>query len=415
MTDGVWVIGGYALINCIVVEAPEGLIVYDTGDNAETGKLFRELIETKISRKPIKAFIYSHSHYPLGTGAMVDDPGSVEVIGHPEVNATVATNLRGGGAPSAIPELGPVLTARAAVQFNNFLPATGPDAGIMPGLTVKRFAYLPVTRAVKDGETLKVAGLELQFFTKHISDDHSVTVWIPSKKAALNNFFWPGTPNLYTLRGSVYREPTEWRDGLKVIRDLQPEHLVNTHARAISGKEKVFEILTNYMDLITLTYDQTLRGILRGLGPDDLRYFVYKPKHLAEPSYNAETYGETPWFPPATFQFQMGWFDRDATTIFKLPPRDEAERLVALMRRQGQSGRAGPPGAGEEGVRLGRPARRLRVPPRPGRPRGAPDQGRCAAEAGATGLRVHREGVPAQRGPAPRGTGPDPAAHPAAA
>ena len=42
---------------------------------------------------------------------MVDDPGSVEVIGHPEVNATVATNLRGGGAPSAIPELGPVLTA----------------------------------------------------------------------------------------------------------------------------------------------------------------------------------------------------------------------------------------------------------------------------------------------------------------
>jgi len=331
VADGLWVIGGYALVNCIVIEAPEGLIVYDTGDNAETGKLFREIIETKISRKPIKAFIYSHSHYALGTGAMVDDPKSVEVIGHPKLNETVAANLRGGGAPSAIPELGPVLTARAAVQFNNFLPDTGPDAGLAPGLQVKEFVFLPVTRTVEDGETLTVAGLELQFFTRYISDDHSVTVWIPGKNAVVNNFFWPGTPNLYTMRGAVYRDPTEWRNGLRVIRALQPEHVLSTHTRSLSGKEKVFEVLTNYMDLISLTYDQTLRGILRGLGPDDLRHFVYKPKHLAKPAYNAETYGETPWFTPATFYYQMGWYDRDATKIFQLPPREEAARLVALM------------------------------------------------------------------------------------
>jgi len=331
VADGLWVIGGYALVNCIVIEAPEGLIVYDTGDNAETGKLFREIIETKISRKPIKAFIYSHSHYALGTGAMVDDPKLVEVIGHSKLNETVAANIRGGGAPSAIPELGPVLTARAAVQFNNFLPTTGPDAGLAPGLTVKEFSFLPATRTVEDGQTLNVAGFELQFFTKYISDDYSLTVWIPSKKAVLNNFFWPGTPNLYTLRGAVHRDPTEWRNGLRVIRDLQPEHLLSTHTVALSGKEKVFNTLVNYMDLISLTYDQSLRGILRSLGPDDLRYFIYKPKHLASPSYNAETYGETTWFPPSTFLFQMGWFDRDTTKIFQLPPHDEAERLVALM------------------------------------------------------------------------------------
>ncbi len=133
------------------------------------------------------------------------------------------------------------------------------------------------------------------------------------------------------MRGAVYRDPTEWRNGLRVIRNLQPEHVLSTHTRSLSGKEKVFDVLTNYMDLISLTYDQTLRGILRGLGIADLRYFIYKPQRLAEPSYNAETCGETPWFPPATFQFQMGWFDRDATTIVKLPLRDEAERLVELM------------------------------------------------------------------------------------
>ena len=331
VTDGIWIIVGYSIANCAVIEAPDGLIIYDTGDNAEEGKHLREVIETKISQRPIKAIIYSHSHYALGGGAMVDDPKSVMVIGHPKLNETVKTNFEGGGAPSAIPELGPVRTARAAVQFSNFLPESGPDATLAAKLENKAPAFLPVTQSVQDGQILEVAGLKLQFFTQFISDDYCTTVWVPDKKAALNNFFWPGTPNLYSLRGAVYRDPTVWRDGLKVIRDLQPEYLLNTHARTIAGKEKVAEALTNYMDLITLTYDQTLRGILRGLGPDDLRYFIYKPKHLAGAYYNAETYGETPWFPPAVFYYQMGWYDRDTTKIFKLPPKQEAERLVALM------------------------------------------------------------------------------------
>jgi alkyl sulfatase BDS1-like metallo-beta-lactamase superfamily hydrolase len=225
--------------------------------------------------KTIKAIIYSHSHYALAGGAMVDDPKSVIVIGHPKLNEVVQRNLQGGGAPSAIPEIAPVLTARAATQFSLFLPDEGPDATIAARIEVKKPAFLPVNRPVKNGEELSVAGLKLQFFTEYISDDYSTTVWIPEMRAVMNNFFWPGTPNLYSLRGAVYRDPQVWRDGLKLIRDLQPEYLLNTHARSISGKKEVFEALNNYIDMVTLTYDQTLRGILHGLGPDDLRYFIY--------------------------------------------------------------------------------------------------------------------------------------------
>lgn len=329
--DGVWIIGGYSIANFCVIEAPEGLIVYDTGDYAEEGKHLRRVIEEKISKKPIKAIIYSHSHYALGGGAMVDDPASVTVIGHQKLNETVKTNLEGGGAPSAIPELGPVLSARMLVQFSNFLPLKGEDASIADRIKIKEPAFLPVNTPVEDKQKLMVAGLKMQFFTEYISDDYNVTVWIPEKRVALNNFFWPGIPNLYSLRGAVYRDPNIWRDGLKVIRDLQPRILLSTHARAIVGEKETFEALTNYMDLITLTYDQTLRGILHGLGPDDLRYFIYKPKHLDETIYNAEVYGETPWFPPAIFYYQMGWFDRDVTKLWQLPPKEEAKRLVALM------------------------------------------------------------------------------------
>jgi alkyl sulfatase BDS1-like metallo-beta-lactamase superfamily hydrolase len=246
IADGVWVIGGYSIVNCTVIEAPDGLIVYDTGDNAEEGKHFREVIEQRVSKRPIKAIIYSHSHYALGGGAMVDDPKSVMVIGHPKLNETVSKNLQGGGASSAIPELGPVLTARLAVQFSNFLPTEGEDATIAAKIQVKTPAFLPVTHPVEDVQTLDVAGLKITFFTRYVSDDFSVTALVPGKNLVMNNFFWPGTPNLYSLRGAIYRDPQVWRDGLKVIRDLQPEYLVNTHARAIVGKEKVREAITNY-------------------------------------------------------------------------------------------------------------------------------------------------------------------------
>lgn len=106
--DGIWVIGGYSFVNCIVVEAPDGLIIYDTGISGQEGKQFRAVIEEKISKRPIKAIIYSHSHWVLGGKAMVDDPKSVTVIGHPKLNETIKQNMEAGGAPAAIPELGPV-------------------------------------------------------------------------------------------------------------------------------------------------------------------------------------------------------------------------------------------------------------------------------------------------------------------
>ncbi len=331
LAEGVWCIGGYSLANTTVIEAEDGLIVYDTGDTKEEAEHIREAIE-KISDKPVKVIIYSHSHYALGAGALVDDPEDVLVIGHPKVNETVEASMQGGGSPSAIPEVGPYMTPRVLIQFNNFLPTEGPDAALAGKLEIgKPTAFIPANKTVEDGEELDVLGIKMQFFTKYTSDDYNLTVYVPEKKLVMNNFFWPGTPNIYTLRGGVYRDPLIWRDGLKVIRDLQPEILSNTHARAIVGKDEVMKRLTGYMDQVTLTYDQTLRGILGGLGPDDIRHRIYIPQHMSEIPENAQSYGETIHFPEAIYQYVIGWFDGDVTKLFKIAPRDEAERMVKLM------------------------------------------------------------------------------------
>ena len=71
IVDGVWVVGGYSIANTIVIEGDDGLIVYDVGDTKEEAKHIYDAIREKISKKPVKVIMYSHSHYALGGGVFV--------------------------------------------------------------------------------------------------------------------------------------------------------------------------------------------------------------------------------------------------------------------------------------------------------------------------------------------------------
>ncbi len=123
-----------------------------------------------------------------------------------------------------------------------------------------------------------------------------------------------------------YRDPWIWRDGLAMMRDLQPEILLNTHTRPVVGKEEVMKRLTGYMDQITLTFDQTLAAFSAVSALDEIRHEIYYPPHLKEIPENAQSYGENIHFPAAIYQYAVGWFDNDVTELFKIHPDEEAER-----------------------------------------------------------------------------------------
>lgn len=329
--EGVYVLGGYLISACIVVEAKDGLIVFDTGDTKKDGERLLKAIRT-FSKKPIKAIVYGHSHYCFGAGVMAEGNKDVMVIGHPNLNDTVAKNMTGGGAPAFYPEVGPLLTARALQQFNAYLPDKGPDAWFSPtNISAGELAFVPVNKPVKDGEVLDLLGIKMQFFTRYGTDDKvHTTAWLPDRRICIENALWSTPPNLYTLRGDLYRDPREWYQAVRVVRDLEPEVLVGYGHRPIVGKEKIRETLNNYMDGISFVLDQSLRGILGGLGPEDLRHMVKMPDYLAADPHNFQSYGELSFQSPAIFYYTVGWYNGDAATIFRPSPREEAERIVKL-------------------------------------------------------------------------------------
>lgn len=329
-TKGVWQIGGYGLAPMAIIDTEEGLIAFDTGDTKHDGELNLKAIRT-VSKKPVKAIIYGHSHTCFGAGVLAEGNKDVKVIGHPNLNAVVKKNA--GGAPAYFPEIGPYLSARALIQFNAYMPDKGPDAWVVPThLTKPESAFIPVNTPVEDGQEMTVLGVKMQFFTKYGSDDKvHTTVWLPDRKILLTTMLWSSPPQLYSLRGDVFRDPREWIAGLKLNRDLQPEVLISAAARPVVGKDKVNKVLEGYMDGASFVLDQTLRGILGGKGPDELRHLVRFPKYLDEIPNNLQNYGEISSYSPAIYYQCVGWYDNDAADLKPLSPGDEARRIVPLM------------------------------------------------------------------------------------
>lgn len=327
VAPGVTVFGGDGFLNLTLIEGDDGLIVYDTGEILRDGERFLDQIRS-ISDKPIAAILYSHSHYVHGSRALIGDRTDVLIIGHPRVNTNLASSLTG----TIYGETAPTQNARLTQQFNHLVPSSGEDAAAGAHILLGKSGMLPVNTPVSHGERMTIAGVTMVFYTEHGSDtDDCMTVHIPERGVVLNNFLWPFAPNIYTLRGAKYRDPRDWRKGLELIHGLEPEILVNTHARALAGREVVRDAIEHVIDGLNLLLDQTLRGILRGLGPDDLRDFVRLTPELAGHPNLAEIYGEISHIGPYLYQHALGWFDGDAANINPLPLAEQASRLVQAM------------------------------------------------------------------------------------
>ncbi|WP_418642851.1 alkyl sulfatase dimerization domain-containing protein [Vibrio chaetopteri] len=326
VTPGVWAIVGYHFGYKAVIEGPNELILFDTGDDVEEALEVIELVRNNISDKPIKTVIYSHSHYAFGTEVIKAKYGDdLKVIGHPDLNKNITQS---SGLGAAIPELAPSLYARTLEQFSALLPELGPD-GQAPSPLGRTKGFVPVNTPVEHGQTMVIDDIEMVFFTDFDSDSNDqVIVYLPESQTVLNNHLWPTFPNFYTLRGSVYRDPTEWAAGIQFIRSLEPEHLINTHTTHISGKEEIQTALNGYYDAIMYLYDQTLRGILLGKTPEELRYWVQLPKDLAELPHNQMSYGEFSYYPKYIYQYAMGWFGRDAENLNRVAPDVQAGKIV---------------------------------------------------------------------------------------
>lgn len=327
VTEGVYVAIGFGIANSIMIETAEGRIIVDTMETLDQAKRVRERFD-QISQKPIIAIIYTHNHPDHVYGAAAfDDNGSTPVYAHARTAALM---------DELVSTLRPRMNVRAAHMYGTLLSGDAfGNVGIGPFVGMfSPEAQLEARRPTvtyEDSLELTLGGESIKLIHAPGETEDQTYVWLANRKVLLcGDNYYRAFPNLYTLRGTSWRDPVKWYKSLDKIRELNPSFLVPSHTRPLEGQELIRQVITDYRDAIQFVHDQTLRGLNAGKTPDELAASLQLPPHLMRSPYLIEFYGSVPWCVRAIYSGYLGWFDGNSTHLRPLPPMEEAQHMQAL-------------------------------------------------------------------------------------
>jgi len=330
VTDGVHVAVGFGLANSILVEGDECVFIVDAMGSVESAQAVKAEFDS-ITSKPIEAIIYTHNHvdHVFGTRGLAPD-GDVDVYAHESTSYYINR---------VVNVIRPVLSERSARMFGAALPSEGPDrlinVGIGPFLDVTQpgstNGLIRPNKTFADELDLTLCGVPVTLVHAPGETNDQLFVWLPEQRVLMpGDNIYKAFPNLYTIRGTLYRDVLGWVQSLDRMRALEAEHLVPSHTRPVSGKLEIAEILTAYRDGIQFVHDQTIRGMNEGLTPDELVEVVVLPPHLKNHPYLQELYGTVEWSVRAVYSGYLGWFNGDSATLSPAGPAERAAGFAEL-------------------------------------------------------------------------------------
>ena len=326
LSDRVYAAVGYDGSNTGIIVGDDGLIIVDTlralGAAEELMADFR-----KISDKPVKAIIYTHSHHDHTGGASAFAGND-----KPEVYARANFVSLKGGKPPVLK----ALRARGIRQFGRDLPDEqlinrGVAAGRTPTDRVGK-GYLKPTQTFEGKKLeLDIAGVSVHLVAAPGETDDQLYVWLPEEKALFTgDNYYKAFPNLYAIRGTPYRNVLKWGHSVGEMSKLGAEMVVPGHTRPLTGKDQIARSMGNYAEAILSVHAQTIKYINEGLTPDQIVEKVRLPEALAKEPNLREYYGNVPFAGRSIFAGYIGWFDGNPSTLFPLPEREEAQRIASL-------------------------------------------------------------------------------------
>ncbi len=318
---------GFGLANSILIEGKDGLIIVDTMESVENARMVLGEFK-KISDKPVRAIIYTHNHvdHVLGAREMAGPGDLPEIYAHETLHSYVQRLVN---------KMLPVIGTRSMRMFGNYLDERGlVNAGIGPYLGINdrsTSGYLRPTQTFSDTKEITVAGIRLKLIHAPGETDDQIYVYLPDQNLLIcADNFYNSFPNLYTIRGTLFRSFENWYKSIDLIREIRPEYLVPCHGKPLFGADEIYSALTDYRDAIQFIHDQGIRGMNQGMTPDELVEYVKLPQNLQDSPYLKEFYGSVAWSLRSLFSGNLGWFSGDSTDLNPLSRKKKALLAVKL-------------------------------------------------------------------------------------
>ena len=178
---------------------------------------------------------------------------------------------------------------------------------------------------------MTIDGVEIELHAAPGETDDQLFVWLPQEKVlCAGDNIYRSWPNLYAIRGTVYRDVNKWINSLSNMLEFPIDHLVPGHTKPWVGADASRTALTNYRDAIKFVFDKTIEGMNKGMAPDQLVEYVQLPEPLASSPDLTEYYGRIDWSVRNIHNGYLGWFDGNAVNLGELTPKLEAQKMAKL-------------------------------------------------------------------------------------
>ena len=394
---------GFDLANTIVIKHwdskgnPEFVIV-DTLGNATTSKAAIDAMRAQhilpAGRLPIRAIIYTHNHidHTYGVWGYLSEadklpckPADPEVSGPdnyydadattPDCVAVIGQYKINDGVGNTATVTGTIINARSVYMYGNAIPRNRINNGIGPEVKggVAPMYRMP-SRTFNNQLLMKAAGVEMKLIYVPSETNDELSVFVPdgrnTKNAVPRKDDWsgpglllsaeviqgPSFPNLYSLRGTTYRNPADWFRSVDKLRSFDSWCMVPSHGPPLCEPANIQRLLRNFRDAIQFTHDQTIRYINKGYTMSELAPLI-EEKYLrsgeherimsnlteVKPIQNAllqvvdpkdylrPFYGSVVQSVRELYVGSVGWYEADPTALRPTPPKELAVRTVEMM------------------------------------------------------------------------------------
>ena len=239
VTDGVYTAVGYSVQPVSMIVGDDGIIIVDTGmDTISAEQVLADF--RRITSKSVKAIILTHSHG--------DHTGGVPVFAGKDRPPIWARSKFGS-------ESAPLNAA--GLTFNNVRgarqggfklpPEKRINNGVAKAYWPKRGGAVfqsgkkvgPTHTFSEPRKTLEIAGVKLELVAVNGETADALYVWLPEKRVLFaGDNFYKSWPNLYAIRGTMYRDVRAWADAVDMMLNEGPSTSPrDTRARS-SGKRR---------------------------------------------------------------------------------------------------------------------------------------------------------------------------------
>ena len=324
---------GYGLTSPMIVDGDDGLLIFDPLESVDKMQtVMADFRKVTGNNKPVAAIMYSHWHPDHYAGVRgIEGADKALIIAHDTFMTNVVKGSMGGNGPAlgfrVDYSLGTLLTVEEGGRING---------GLGPDFEIREHSLIAPNTLVKGKNGLlamEIAGVNVEF--KHVPSEASdeITAYFPDFNMLFGSEVVQGEsfPNLHTIRGTQYRDPSVWFPGVDTLREYNAQAMMLSHGRPVIGSEHVADTLTSYRDAIQFTYDQSIKAINDGATQEDLIREIKLPKHLVSHPWLGDFYGSIRHAAKQIFVGEMGWFDGDPTTLNPTYSVTASERYVAMV------------------------------------------------------------------------------------